>query len=196
MLQTEAEAPPIVQEPKANLYTIKRLENGFNISREGFINADVFLQKSTQLIIDFKDTRPPVSIPVLSYYILKESLVEEIFTTWLRNRSDHRIVQITPRNMGHIGKKLKEWVKDKFTKGIGSYIYPEWKNIIAELDPRIAAIQKKFLVVRGPKAKVPLILSKLETYQNENLVNDLLSYNSIYMCLDGAELEDGKALFY
>lgn len=201
MTKTKKTKTPFVFDPnKPLLYKIEKIPQGFTIFREGFINSKVIIDKELNLTLlkskddgSYEEYGPVINF--LDYARLKEIVVNSIVEKWITNRTDKLAAQGKPEHSCRTNKKLKEWAKKNFAKGLNFLLYPAWKSIVESVDPSILAVYKKFFVVRGPKAYIPRIFSNLEIYKNKTLINDILNYNSIHIFLQDACIEDGKVFF-
>ena len=201
MIKTKKAKTPFVFDPNKHLlYKIEKIPEGFTTLREGLINAKVVINKNLELTLlkskndgSYEEYGP--SGYLLDYARLKEIVVNSIVDKWIENRTDKLVSQGKPERSCRTHKRLKEWAKNRFAKGISFSLYPAWKSLVESVNPSILAIYKKFFVTRGPKARIPIILINTEIYKNKTLVNDLLNYNSIHIFLEDACLEDGKVIF-
>lgn len=193
--------PSIFVENKSPVYVIERMTNGFKIQRENLIQAEITLLDGIQISIKFIDLKDntkslSVNLGLMNYRELKRILAEEVLKNWKKKQIEQNRTKAfkLPKNhkfnsmISFIPKKLGVWASVQLNKGLTSPLYPEWQRLLTLVDPVKFSILKKFFVVRGPKAKMPAFLTNKNIYENKNLVNDLLSYNSIYFCLENAKL--------
>lgn len=194
------EKPQFTFDPtRPPLYKVERLPNGFSIFREGFIDAQVILDETFQLSIRVKNSGGVYNhakiTPLMNFTALKESIIDEVIKLWMSVREQKLIAQGKTGNSCKTGKGLRLWFRGKITKSIGFYIYPEWKNLLEIANPTVSAIYKKFFIVRGPKASIPRVLQDPKVFENKGFVNDLLTYNSIHLCLDKSKVDNGELVF-
>jgi hypothetical protein len=180
---------------KLTAYSIESFENGFRITRNGLLDAgvkDIGAGLEVCTLSNDEEAKSlftkKLSCGYYQYRSVVEHLAEAAGEAWVTERKK------TAKN-GHVPKKLIAWAKEKFKKSISKAIHAEWKRLLEKADPKILAVQKKFFVVRGPKARIPPVLLLAETYQDETFLNDLLAYNPIHYCLDASEIKGEHRTF-
>jgi len=181
---------------KPVLYNVEKTDTGCNIKREGLLDAKIKIDNNIEIEFHRNGVRHHSDlISIMNYPLLKEKMIDEIMFNWIQIRSDKLAAQGKTQFKCLPGKKLKEWAKAKFTKGLGYYLYPAWKSMLENVQPEVSSIHKKFFVTRGPKALVPRILMESKIFSNKAFINDLLTYNAIHLCLDKSIFDGDKIVF-
>lgn len=187
---------PFVFDPnKPVLYKIERLPKSFKVFREGYIDAEISIGKAGYLTVTTKDragqTRSK-DICFLDYREIKNVLADTLFLSWKEIHKE----RIEKTRSQSVHSKLQKWTQASLTSGFNFLVYPEWKHLVTQMDPNVTTIFRKFFVVRGPQCKYPDILFDPRLYENKNFVRDLLSYNSIHLCLDNCSFNDRNELIF
>lgn len=178
---------------KESFYKVERLQNGFKISREGYLDAEVVISERFFLQVTFKrkEGEPAVrSCCFMDYHALRKLFVDEMFHIWTQNNKE----KIEKTRFKMVNKKLKTWIESKYQNGLNFVLYPEWKEVTPKFEPEVYGVFKKFMVVRGPKVQFPKIFYSNKLYENKGLINDLLTYNAIHLCLDEAKVVEDEEL--
>jgi len=199
----------VVSNIQSAVYNIERREGGFKVTRDGMLNADISLGKFGLVInlssvakdpTDLVFENIPYSIGFMQYHRMVEILADEMMRVWEAAAIEKRRFTLTSErfrnhNKGFVPKKVKLWTKSKFQQGLGKSLHTEWKMLIATVDPKILAIQKKYLVVRGPSARFPEIFKDEQLYKDNSILSDLATYVPVHYAIDNAEYVDGKIRF-
>lgn len=187
---------PFVLDPnKPILYKIERLPQSFRIFREGYIEAEISIGKTGYLTVVTKNRTGEINSKdfcFLNYREIKKHLSEVLFSSW----KDIHKERIEKTRTKSVHSKLQKWTIASLTSGFNFLVYPEWKHLITKMDADVAAIFRKFFLVRGPQNVYPRIFFDPRLYQNKNLVRDLISYNSIHLCIDDCSFNDRNEIIF